>query len=340
MPSAFIQHEDTGQSISRPIFTKSPSYISRVYPSRGVFRTIKRFVFIIVNSKIHLSLTLTVGISASRKQRPLVGLPSSPTATCSLRLDNDILPSAKSLSQSLQRSSPQVVSRHRHLNRSKAVSSQFTAPSFNCHIDLTLILWFPDSQNPESVLDLTLSSATSTSPSLVDNEAPSATSSTIHSRDQPGTSSLSPRLPQKRHENIRSPHRAAPNDDPDDVWMEKHSTGLKIIQEHYQIRHKPWQSGRYSSKYHGSSTSRCFLLGFYRAIGPGTFNKSVFDFNCATIKLLEEWFPDLEDGTEFAFHDIITRQEHLYSEEESVFSYHILMTKKSSNTISTLHENS
>jgi hypothetical protein len=61
------------------------------------------------------------------------------------------------------------------------------------------------------------------------------------------------------------------------------------------------------------------LTWFYRAIGPGTFNTSVLDFNCATIKLLEEWFPDLEDGTEFAFHDIITWQEHLYSVEGKRF---------------------
>jgi hypothetical protein len=37
------------------------------------------------------------------------------------------------------------------------------------------------------------------------------------------------------------------------------------------------------------------------------------------IKLLEEWFPDLEDETEFAFHDIITWQEPLYSEEGKRF---------------------
>jgi hypothetical protein len=181
------------------------------------------------------------------------------------------------------------------------------------------MLWFPGPRKPEFVLEFTPSPAAGTSPSLGDDGAPSAKPSTIHSRDHEGASSLPPRLPQKRHEDIQSSYRAAPKDDPDDIWIEKYSTGLKIIEEHYQIRHRPWQPGRYSSKYHGSSTPPCFLLGFYRAIGPGTFNTSILDFNWATIKFLEEWFPDLEDQTEFAFYDVITRQEHLYSEEGKRF---------------------
>jgi hypothetical protein len=121
----------------------------------------------------------------------------------------------------------------------------YSAP-FNCHIGLRLMLWFPNPQKPEFVLE-------STSPSLGDDEALSAKSSTIHSRDHKGASSLPPRLPQKRHEDIQSPYRAAAKDYPDDNWIENYRRALSDPSQ-------PWQPGRYSPKYHGPSTSHASCL--------------------------------------------------------------------------------
>jgi len=93
---------------------------------------------------------------------------------------------------------------------------------------------------------------------------------------------------------------------------------LKIIKEHYQIHHKPWPRS-ILIKIPRVVDFSMLLTWCLQGNRTCTFNTPILDFNCATIKLLEEWFPDLEDGAEFAFHDIITRHEHLHSEDGRCF---------------------
>jgi hypothetical protein len=100
------QHENTSQSISRPIFASLQHISPKSIPQDEYFTSSKDLSSHFLIFEFYLGLTLTLGFQASRKRRLLITSLSSPIATCSLRLDNDILPSANPLPKSLQRSSP------------------------------------------------------------------------------------------------------------------------------------------------------------------------------------------------------------------------------------------